>query len=132
MNDCAAEMLSAESIAAAAAPEMATTVACRVVRVIDGDTVEVVVQQVYRVRLIDCWAPETRGDSKTQGLASKEHLREHIGRHGLDAVLSVPWSEDSAKSWSLGRVLGRIWLRGQNRSLSEVQCDAGHATPAKV
>lgn len=114
-----------------AAPQTATTVECRVVRVLDGDTVEVEVRQLYRVRLLDCWAAETKGDSKEAGLAAKEHLRNYIGQTGMNGVLSVPWHEDSQRSWSMGRMLGNIWLNGQDKSLSEVQVEAGHATKEK-
>ena len=115
----------------AAAPEQATTVACRVVRVLDGDTIEVAVQQVYRVRLLDCWAPETKGETKEAGLASKEHLRQYIAMFRPHGVLSVPCGEDVGKSWSMGRVLGRVWLDGQEKSLSEIQVEAGMATKEK-
>ena len=113
------------------APDQATTVECRVVRVVDGDTIEVTVQQVYRVRLLDCWAPETHGPDKADGLAAKEHLRNYIEQHGMSAVLSVPWHADVAKSWTMGRVLGNVWMSGQEKSLSEIQVESGHAKKAK-
>lgn len=120
----------ASCIVLEAAPEQATTVACEVVRVIDGDTVVVEVRQQYRIRLLDCWAPETKGETKEVGLASKGHLESLVVRHGKFGVLSVPWFEDLAKSWSLNRVLGRVWLGGND--LSELQVDAGHAKKTKV
>jgi len=112
----------------AAAPAKAITVECQIVRILDGDTIEVAVQQVYRVRLLDCWAPEAKGESKESGLASKEHLRQYIAMFRPHGVLSVPCGEDVGKSWSMGRVLGNVWLDGQEKSLSEIQCEAGHAT----
>lgn len=121
-----------DTAAFGAAPQQATTVTCRVVRVVDGDTVEVAVQQLYRVRLLDCWAPETHGDGKEAGLAAKEHLRNYIAQHGMTGVLSVPWCEDASRSWSMGRVLGNVWIGGQDKSLSEIQCEAGHATKVKT
>lgn len=113
----------------ASAPDMATTVKCRVVRVLDGDTVQVTVQQSYTVRLLDCWAPEKRAPG---GPEATEHLRKHIEANGANGILSVPWTEDSSKSWSMGRVLGNVWLTGSERSLSEVQVDGGHATKVKA
>lgn len=109
-------------------PDPALTVPCRIVRVIDGDTVEVEVRQVYRVRLLDCWAPERK---EKGGPESTEHLSRLIDAGGRDAVLSVPWRERAAERWSLGRVLGRVWIAGQEKSLSEQQVMSGHALPTK-
>lgn len=117
---------------AAAAPEQATTVACEVTRVIDGDTIEVEVKQRYRVRLLDCWAPEMRGETKYAGVYSKSNLVEAVEVYGEEATLSVPWSVNAAESWSMGRVLGNVWLKGcPDKSLSELQVESGHATKTK-
>lgn len=118
-----------EQFITGSAPDQATTVSCEVVRVIDGDTLVVEVRQQYRVRLLDCWAPEVKGASKDAGLSAKQHLESLIIRHGKDGVLSVPWHSDAASSWSMGRVLGRVWLGGND--LSELQVDSGHARKAK-
>lgn len=113
-----------------AAPDTATTVACEAVRVIDGDTVMVEVRQRYRVRLQDCWAVETDGPTKVQGIAAKSHLESLVEKLGRFGVLSVPWHADAAKSWSMGRVVGRLWLNGED--LSELQVFSGHATKTKA
>lgn len=112
-----------------AAPDAATTLACEVVRVIDGDTVVVEVRQQYHVRLLDCWAKELHGPDKDIGLASKQHLAEAVQHLGRTGIVSIPWHEDSAKSWSMGRTLGRVWLGGEE--LSEIQVSSGHATKTK-
>ncbi|TXH44894.1 MAG: hypothetical protein E6Q97_32070 [Desulfurellales bacterium] len=114
-----------------AAPDTGLTVTCRALRVVDGDTVEVSVQQVYRVRLLDCWAPESHGATKAAGEASAEHLRKYLDARGHNCVLSVPGGADVGKSWSMGRVLGHLWVLGQEKSLSEIQCEAGHACKEK-
>lgn len=124
-----ASALSPESFAAA--PDTGVTVRCNVIRVIDGDTIEVMVPHVYRVRLLECWAPEVHGTSKQLGLQSKSHLRNFLQDHGLRGTLSVPCGEDISKAMTLGRVLGNVWLDGQEKSLSEIQCEAGHATKEK-
>lgn len=115
----------------AAAPDKAITVECEIVRVLDGDTIEVAVRQRYRVRLLDCWAAETRGDSKAAGLSAKQHLQSLLDSHGCRGVLSVPCGEDVGKAWSMGRVLGNVWINGQDKSLSEIQVESGHATKVK-
>lgn len=125
------DVAAALSPEAFAAPDVATTVECEVVRVIDGDTIEVAVRQRYHVRLIDCWAPETRGNSKTEGLSAKQHLESLLSQHGRRAVLSVPWHEYVGKQWSMGRVIGNVWLNGCEKSLSEQQVESGHATTSK-
>jgi endonuclease YncB( thermonuclease family) len=113
------------------APSTGITVQGRVTRVIDGDTVEVEeVPRVWRVRLLDCWAPESRidprvtasaqGEQKLLGLASKKHLEELA--LNKECVLQVP---DPMKP-NLNRFLGHVYIDG--KSIAESQVTAGHAT----
>lgn len=115
------------------------TTQAKCLRVIDGDTIEVEVRRVIRVRLIDCWAPESRIDSrlpnaaqteaKRAGKAAKENLRRLA--EGRDVVVQIPTGEDVAKAITLGRWLGNVWVEGDEKSLSEQQVDAGFATRQK-
>ncbi|MBK8916449.1 MAG: hypothetical protein IPM64_17930 [Phycisphaerales bacterium] len=119
-----------------ARPPLGLTKACRVVRVVDGDTLDVEVRYQLRVRLLDCWAPESRTKDLTEkdrGLASKEHL-EQLAPAGSQAVLFVPGSADGSlgELLTLGRVLGHVWVGPDPHSLSERQRKAGHATPRKA
>ena len=50
----------------------------RMLRVIDGDTVEVIVQYPVKIRLRNCWAPELHGDDKIAGQRAKEAVTPHI------------------------------------------------------
>lgn len=50
---------------------------CKVLRVIDGDTVEVQIDKMM-VRLDFIDAPETRGNEKADGLVTKEWLKNEI------------------------------------------------------
>lgn len=110
---------------------------CEIVRVVDGDTVEVRLTATMVVRLLDCWAPEkhqTRDPlEKPRGLASEAHLKE-ICKPGSKAVVHVPFSPGSkfGDDTSMGRVLGRVWLAGQEQSLSEIQVESGHAKLTKA
>jgi len=124
------------------APSPSWTTAAKVVRVIDGDTLEVEVRRVLRVRMLDCWAPESRRDprldesqrssEKAKGQAAKEHLISLA--NGREVIVSVPMAADGDLSspWTMGRVLGHVWLTDQpDKSLSVRQVEAGHATKSK-
>ncbi len=118
-------------------PKPGITHSCEIVRVLDGDTVEVCVTSTAVVRLLDCWAPEVhRTDDqseKPRGLLSKAHL-ESMAKPGDKAILNVPFSDGSkfGDDLTFGRILGNVWIAGSNRSLSELQVQAGHATTTKV
>lgn len=103
---------------------------CKVVNVVDGDTVDVEVRRVIRIRLLDCWADETRtrnADQKQRGLAAKEHLR--AVADGRDATLFVPGGDVLKDRLTLDRVLGRVWVGGED--LSELQVKGGFASKGK-
>jgi len=110
-------------------PEIGYTTAGRVVKVVDGDTVDIEIRKVIRVRLLDCWAPEVHGDSKPQGVAAREHLRMLVD--GRLVKLAIPSNSegDLAARFTFGRVLGHLWIDGKN--VSEAQVRAGHATRTK-
>lgn len=113
---------------------MGWTTDAEVVDVYDGDTVEVRVERAFRVRLLDCWAPEirTRDDAeKALGFASRDHLRGLIPV-GSRVRLYISAGDDPLAfddSTSLSRVLGRIWADGKDVSVEQVA--AGHATVSK-
>lgn len=117
-------------------PGTGITHSCEIVRVLDGDTLEVRITSTAIVRLLDCWAPEVnRTDDpgeKPRGLLSKSHL-ERLAMPGAAAILQVPFSDRGrfGDDMTMGRVLGNVWIVGQTKSLSELQVDAGHATVAK-
>lgn len=125
------------------APSPSWTTTATVTRVVDGDTVDVEIRRVIRVRLLDCWAPEAKQDSRVQeadrdaakqaGIASKEHLTALA--QGKTAVVQVPLDESGevAKAITLGRVLGNVWLEERpDESLSEIQVRTGHATKERT
>lgn len=122
-------------------PEPQWTTTGTVTKIIDGDTVDIEVKRVIRVRLLDCWAPESKIDprispekqqaEKTAGLKAKQNLATLALNKPV--ILSVPTdpSGDLMKSTSMGRVLGRVWLSGDTKSLSERQVESGNATLTK-
>lgn len=105
-----------------------------IAKVTDGDTVVVEVIKRFPVRLLDCWAPECRTRDKEEkklGLAAKDRLTK-IAK-GKSATLFVPTSETGNVNEleTMGRVLGHLWLEGETESLSEMQVKAKLASTKK-
>lgn len=96
----------------------------RVVRVIDGDTLEAEVSRRLRVRLLDCWAPELR---EPGGHEAQSFLAGLVA--GQTVTLQVPTEHELQAAFSFGRVLGRIWIGGND--VSRLMIEAGHATREK-
>ena len=128
------------TITAQQIPPTGWTVKGEVVNVIDGDTVDVSVTTIVRVRLIDCWCPESKIDKrlpedqrkaeKQAGIAAKKHLEELA--LGKEVVLHVPVNSSELKDvLTMNRVLGTVWLDGAEKSLNEIQVESGHATREK-
>lgn len=110
-------------------PKPSINLVATINEVVDGDTLDVSVTHSFRVRLLDCWAPETRGPEKEKGLAAKGHMIRLAA--GKDAVVSIPIHDDLSKSLTLGRVLARVHVIGQEKDLSTQMVAAGHATKEK-
>lgn len=108
-------------------PRPAITVPCHVVSVHDGDTATVEVKLKLNVRLLDCWAAELR---EPRGQAARDHLTALAA--GRDGTLEIPL--DRADNFSdvltLGRVLGRVWIDGED--VGSVLVREGLATKTKV
>lgn len=108
----------------------------RIVRVIDGDTVVVRSEVEYHVRLLDCWAPESRTkdlEEKTRGLKSKARMTEIAD--GKAVRVFMPDSGNVTDMITMGRVLGRIWIISDGEpepiDLSGIMVNEGLATPVK-
>lgn len=114
-------------------PPIGLSLPCEVVNVIDGDTVDVKIELVMRVRMLECWAPETRTRNlaeKERGLASKAHLQElALGEEG---IVFIPMPTNRLQDLlTFDRVLGYLWVKGDNKSLNRIQVETGHATRTK-
>ena len=110
-------------------PPLGWTTKAEVVRVVDGDTIDVEVRRTVRIRLLECWAPETRtrdAVEKRRGLAAKDHLKDLIGSKAVTLHVPTDGSGDVAKILTLNRVLGRVYIEGVDVSAAMVA--AGHAT----
>lgn len=129
-------MMTFSGYSVAAAPEPGWTTKCDVMRVIDGDTLVVQVQRTLHVRLVDCWCAEVHetgvDGEKAKGLKAKAYMERLALRK--EATLSVPTnaSEDVSATFTLGRVLGRVWVDGDLNDLSTQMVAAKLATKAKT
>lgn len=100
-----------------------------VVRVLDGDTVDVTIDLGFsiilnqRVRLAYIDAPEIRGEEKEQGLISKQWLESKIPP-GTNVVVQT-----IKESGKYGRYIALIKLPGDVKTLNDQMIDEGYAKP---
>lgn len=94
----------------------------------DGDTLTVSFDFSARIRLVDCWAPELK--SGEPGAKSKANLIKLTSKTQR-CMVEVPLFDDIGKSTTLGRVLGRVTVDGQDKDLSTQQVEGGFATRTK-
>lgn len=114
------------------APALGLTARAIVRRIVDGDTLDVELRLPVRIRLLDCWAPETRGLERDQGLRARQFL-EALAPPGTHVRVNVPTGQADALGdvLTLGRVLGQVWCQDADRSVAEMMVAAGHALPSK-
>lgn len=115
-------------------PDPGLSVKGKVVEVYDGDTLTVEVRWSVRVRLLDCWAAEVRSldaGEKRRGLAAKSYAQGLA--QNKECTLWIPASEIKTLGdlTTMGRVLGHVWIDGDQTPLSRRIVDAGHATRAR-
>jgi micrococcal nuclease len=100
-------------------------------RVIDGDTVDVVIDVGFyisltqRVRLKDIDAAETRTKDlveKAEGLMAKEWLERELAKEG-------EWIIETTKEDKYGRILGTLYLVGEPVTVNERMLNEGIARP---
>ncbi len=117
-------------------PAPRITVPGTVSNIVDGDTLDVELRLVVRVRLLaddqrGCWAPESRTTDlaeKRRGLAAKANMQTMAA--GKSCLLSVPITSDRLiDALTLERVLGVIYVDG--RSLGAEQIRSGFAASVK-
>lgn len=111
-------------------PEPGINVVAVVTEVYDGDTITVAVTRTFRVRLLDCWAPEVRGNEAPDGLQAKAAMQD-ILPVGSSVLLEIP--SDNTRRFdttvSMGRVLGRVWK--DKRDVSQEMVQTGWATATR-
>ncbi|MBX3444267.1 MAG: hypothetical protein KF774_17830 [Planctomyces sp.] len=98
-------------------PEAGVCVDALVVHVLDGDTLRVRVTREFDVRILDCWAPETRSsipEERAKGAAAAERVRELVG--GRSVRVFVPNGDETRlfDQLTFSRVLGHVYVDGQS------------------
>lgn len=114
-------------------PALGMTLPGQVINIVDGDTLDVETRLVVRVRLRDCWSPESRTldlEEKRRGLASKANLK--LIAEGKNCRVNIPMSRFLTGSLTLDRVLGSVWLDGDSQDVSTQQVQSGFATRTKA
>ncbi len=109
---------------------------CKIVRVVDGDTVDVDIDlgfgvwlQDERVRLYGVDTPESRTrdlEEKKYGLAAKEYVKNFLD----DDWLTLKTKEYDSKG-KFGRILGELWRTSSyaDKSLNDYLVEKHHAVP---
>lgn len=104
----------------------------KVLRVVDGDTIDVIINLGFdilvkkRIRLAGIDAPESRTRDlyeKKLGLEAKAWLKEKIGK----AEKVFIRTENNNSVGKFGRVLGVLYVKGEDVSLNKQMIDQGYA-----
>jgi len=119
----------------AANPQAKIVVPCRIVEVVDGDTLTIEAKIRIRVRMKDCWADELHShypELRAKAQQSKEHLASiALNRNGL-LQIDLNGVDRLDKLFSFGRIIGNVYLNNQTKTLAQRQVDAGYATATKL
>jgi|TARA_R110002020_G_scaffold244317_4_gene457997 micrococcal nuclease len=103
-----------------------------VLRVVDGDTVDVLIDCGFstfrkeRVRLhgIDAYESRTRDkEEKSKGLAAKARLQELIKNTSQKVIIKT----ELDKKGKYGRILGVIWDKNKKKNFNKMLISEGHA-----
>lgn len=109
-------------------PQPTIRVPAKVVRVIDGDTVEVEVSAKITVRLLDCWAPERFTEDGKQSKKAAEALLPPDSECMLDVPLGG--HDQLHDVFSFGRVLGNLFTESFG-SIAKRLVESGHAKASR-
>lgn len=114
---------------------------CKILKVVDGDTVDVDIELGFgivltdeRVRIMGIDTPESRTSDKVEdvfGEAAKARVKELLGDKGSYAILKTEVNKDGEDmKGKFGRVLGDFIVEeweGQPKLLTEILIEEGHA-----
>ena len=103
-------------------PRQGVATEAKVVRVIDADTLEVEVKRTIKVRLLGCNVPDK--DKEISAKAFK-HVTQILDAYDNKVLLFVPPGRSSLRLGdihSFERILGEIWINGNNLSETLIAC----------
>ena len=104
---------------------------CKLERVVDGDTCDALIDLGFntwakrRIRFygVDTWESRTRNlEEKKKGLAAKEYVKDLL-ENSDDGKFSII----SHGVGKYGRVLGELFVKGNEKSVNELLKENGHA-----
>ena len=105
---------------------------CKIVRIIDGDTVDVDIDLGFgvwlhkeRIRLHGIDTPESRTrnlEEKKYGLIAKEMVTHFLPVGSMQTLVTV-----RDKAGKFGRILGEIFVPGVVQSVNQLLIEEGHA-----
>lgn len=119
-------------------PDQLWVYRARLVRVVDGDTMDVTIDagfhsyRLERLRLLGLNAPEVKGPTKAAGDAATAYVKNWLGLHWQmngDAPAAWPLVIQTAKSDVFGRFLATVWSADTGACLNDDLVKAGHAVP---
>ena len=103
---------------------------CKLIRGVDGDTADAFVDCGFNIQIkkrirfvgVDTWESRTRNlEEKKLGLKAKAYTKEMLERN--DGHFKVK----SHGVGKYGRLLGEIFIEGEEKSLNQLLIDNGHA-----
>ena len=104
---------------------------CKLDRVVDGDTCDALIDLGFdtfvkkRIRFygVDTWESRTRNkEEKVKGLAAKAYVKDLL-ENSDDGKFSII----SHGVGKYGRVLGELFIKGEEKSVNELLKENGHA-----
>ena len=104
---------------------------CKLVRVVDGDTCDAMIDLGFnvwvknRIRFmgVDAWESRTRNkEEKVKGLAAKAYVKDLL-ENSDEGKFSII----SHGTGKYGRVLGELFVKGQEKSVNDLLIENGHA-----
>ena len=102
---------------------------CQIVRVVDGDTVRLLVELGFNMRFEDNFrlarinAPEVRGEQKALGIPSKRFLEDLLARLDLNGFTFSVKSEKHGKF----RWLAELYVQENSLNINDHMVEAGMA-----
>lgn len=116
------------------APLPGLTAKAKIIHVVDGDTVDLELRIDARIRLLDCYAPESRTtdpEEKKKGLAAKANME--LLCQGETGIVHIPFThaQSLADVLTLDRILGKVWMDNSDTDLSSQQVSDGYASSTK-